>query len=144
MADLVIDATLVRLVRADAEDLFTAPVGEAGTAGQYFRLNTTTGKLEKGNGTSAAELGSLAGVLIESVATVNLTGTIALLDSNAILDLGEALAALAFDDPVYVSDTDATLASAAADATVDRIVGRVIPGWASGGTADKLFALRSL
>lgn len=142
MANLTIDATKVRLVRADAEDLLTAPVGEAGMAGQYYRLNTTTGKLEKGNGSSAAELGNVAGILIESVPTVNLTGTIALLDSNAILDLGEALAALAFNAPVYVSDTDATLADTAG--TVSRVAGRVVPGWASGGTADKLFALRSL
>lgn len=135
MANLTIDATKVRLVRGDAEDLWTGPVGEAGTAGQYFRLNTTTGKLEKGNGTTTGEVGTIGGILLDSVPTINLTGTIALRGSKAVLDLGEAVAALAFDASVFLSDTDATLADTTG--TVSTVLAKIVPGWNS-TTADKL------
>lgn len=138
MANLTIDATAVRLVRGSDEVLLTAPMGEAGTAGQYFRLNTTTGKLEKGNGTTTGEVGTVGGILLDSVATINLTGTIALRGSKAILDLGEAVAALAFDASVFLSDTDATLADTAG--TVDTVLAKVVPGW-NATTADKLVML---
>lgn len=138
MANLTVDATKVRLVRGSDEVLVTGPMAEAGTAGQYFRLNTTSGKLEKGNGTTAGEVGTVGGVLIDSVATINLPGTIALRGSKAILDMGEALAALAFDASVFLSDTDATLADSAG--TVSTVIGKVVPGW-NATTADKLLML---
>lgn len=137
MANLTIQVARVRLVRGDDNAILTLPMGEAGTGGQYFRLNTTSGKLEKGNGASAAELGTDAGILLDSVATINLTGTIARWQSGAILDLGDALDALAFDAAVFIGDTDATLSDTAG--TVSRVMGRVIPNFAnSGTTADKL------
>jgi hypothetical protein len=136
MANLTI--TSVRLVRGSDEVLITGPVGEVATAGQYFRLNTTTGKLEKGNGTTTGEVGTIGGVILTAVATINLTGSIAKRKSGAILDLGEALAAMAFDAPVYLSDTDATLADTAG--TVSTVIGRVVPGW-NATTADKLLLL---
>lgn len=136
MANLTV--TKCRLVRGSDEVLLTAPMAEASTAGQYNRLNTTTGQLEKGNGSSAGELGTVAGVLIDNEPLIGLTGSIVLLKSNAIIDLGEALVGLAFDASVFVSDTDATLADSAG--TVSRIVGKVVPGFA-GATADKLLML---
>jgi hypothetical protein len=138
MTNLVVDATTIRLVRGSDEVLLTAPMGEAGTAGQYFRLNTTTGKLEKGNGTTTGEVGTVGGVLLDSVATINLTGTIALRGSKAILDMGESITALAFDASIFLSDTDATLADSAG--TVSTVIGKVVPGWNS-TTADKLLML---
>lgn len=140
MANLTIDAATVRLARGSDEVLITAPMLEAGTAGQYFRLATATGKLEKGNGTSAGEVGNVGGILLDSVATIGLTGTIAIRGSKAIVDLGEAVAALAWDAPVYLSDTDATLADSAG--TVSTVIGRVVPGWNNpSGVADKLVML---
>lgn len=139
MADLTIDATKIRLVRGSDEVLHTGPVGETGLGGEYYRLNTATAKLENGNATTAAEVGAgTSGILLDSVATANLTGTIALLKSGAILDMGEALAALAFGDAVYLSNTDATLATTAG--TVSVTVGHVTPGW-NFTTADKLLIL---
>lgn len=138
MANLTIDATKVRLVKGADTALHTGPVGETGTGGEYYRLNTSTGKLENGNGTTTTELGNIAGILLDSVATANLTGTIALLGSKAILDLGDALDALAYGAPVYIGDTDATLSDTAG--TVSRVVGYVIPAWNS-TTADKLLYL---
>jgi hypothetical protein len=52
-----------------------------------------------------------------------------------ILDVGEALAALAYGAVVYLSDTDGTLADAAG--TVSTKVGNVLPGFAA-VTPDKL------
>lgn len=141
MANLTISTC--RIVRASDKDLVTAPVAEAGTPGQYFRLNTTTGKLEKGNATTAAELGNIAGPLVDAQPTVGLPGTIVLADSNAIVDLGDALDALAFDAPVFVSDTDATLADSAG--TVSRKMGDIVPAFGNAsGTSDKLLMLRSI
>ncbi len=134
--------TTCRLVRGSDEVLLTAPVGEAGVQGMYYRLNTTTGHLEKGNGTTAGELGDVAGLLSDTEALIGLTGTIILWGSDAIVDLGEALVGLAFGAAVYVSDTDATLSDSAGDSTVDRIIGRVVPGFAN-ATADKLLMLKS-
>jgi len=138
MANLTIDATKVRLVRGSDEVLLTAPMGEAGTAGQYFRLNTTTGKLEKGNGTTTGEVGNIGGILLDSVPTVGMTGTIALRGSKAIVDLGDSVSGIAFDGPVYLSDTDATLADSAG--TVPTVIGRIVPGW-NATSADKLVLL---
>jgi hypothetical protein len=45
---------------------------------------------------------------------------------------------MAFDAPVYLSDTDATLADTAG--TVSTVIGRVVPGW-NATTADKLLLL---
>ena len=140
MANLTVSKC--RLVRGDEDCLFTAPLGEAGTQGQYFRLNTTTGKLEKGNATTAAELGNVAGLLLDDEPTVNLEATIVLADSNAIVDIGNALDALAFDANVFVSDTDATIADTAG--TVSRKLGDVLPAFGqSTTTPDKLLMLRS-
>lgn len=138
MGNLTVDASKVRLVRGSDEVLVTGPMGEAATGGQYVRLATATGKIEKGNGTSTTELGTVAGILIDSVATVNLTGSFVKLKSGAIMDLGEALAALAFDAPVYIGDTDGTLSDTAG--TASRVVGRVYPGW-NATVADKLLML---
>lgn len=140
MADLVIVVATVHIVRGSDEVLLTAPMLEAGTAGQYFRLATATGKLEKGNATAAGEVGTVGGVLLESVPTIGLPGTIVLRGSKAIMDLGDSIAALAWDAPVYLSDTDATLADSAG--TVSTVIGRIVPGWNNAtGVADKLVML---
>lgn len=141
MANLTV--TTCRLVRGSDEVLLTAPVAEVGTQGMYFRLNTTTGKLEKGNGTSAGELGNIGGALLDDVTPISMTGTIVLADSNAIIDLGDALDALAFDAPVFIGDTDGTLSDTAG--TVSRKYGDVIPGFGNAsGVADKLLMVRSI
>jgi hypothetical protein len=52
------------------------------------------------------------------------------------LDVGNALSALTYDDDVFLSDTDGTLADAAG--TVSKIVATVVPGYAAIATYDKL------
>lgn len=113
--------TVCRLVRATESELLTRPVGEAATPGQYMRFNTTTGYLEKGNATNATEIGGIGGVLIDDDAVVGMTATIAL--PGAIVDLGTALDAVAPGASIFLSDTDATLATSAG--TVSRVIGAV-------------------
>lgn len=128
-ADLVI--TTIRPVVTLEQ--FTGPVNEAVTAGQYVRINVTTGQIELGKGTNAAEarkggLALHAAALYETVTAVR----------KGIVDVGEALVNLTLDDDVFLSDTDGTLADTAG--TVTLIVGTVVPGWGA-TTADKLLRL---
>ena len=131
--------TKCRLVKGDEDCLFTRPIGEAGTQGMYYR-QSSAGKLEKGNASSATELGGPAGLLLDDADTVNMPGTIVLLNSNAIVDLGEALAGASIGAKIYVSDTDASIATSAG--TTSRVIGDVIGLFNnSSGTADKLLQL---
>ncbi|MCB8942549.1 MAG: hypothetical protein H6658_02115 [Ardenticatenaceae bacterium] len=116
MTDLVIDSTKVKAV--EAIEQFTGPTDEAIVPGVYCRLNTTTGKITKGNASSAAEARKL-GVCIS-----NLAGRVTVL-RKGIVFLDDALDALTYDDDVFLSNTDGTLADAAG--TVSLIVGTVVP-----------------
>lgn len=112
---------------------FTGPAAEAITAGNYVRLNVTTGKIEKGNGSTAAE--ARKGGLSLNTASAGETVTAL---RKGLADLGNALGDLTYDDDVFLSDTDATLADAAG--TVSLIVGTTVPAWGA-TTADKLLRL---
>ena len=128
-ADLVI--TTIRPVVTLEQ--FTGPVNEAVAAGQYVRIATATGVIELGNGSSAAE--ARKGGLALHAAAVNETVTAI---RKGIVDVGEALVNLTWDDDVFLSNTDGTLADTAGTATL--IVGTVVPGWGS-TAADKLLRL---
>lgn len=108
----------------------TAPVGEAVTAGQYVRFNTSTGKLELGNGSSSGEAAKGGLALTSAVAGETVTAVI-----SGLVDIGNALSSINFNASVYLSDTDGTLADAAG--TSSRVVGRVYPAWGY-TSADKL------
>jgi hypothetical protein len=110
---------------------FTGPTTEVITAGMYVRYNTTSGKIEKGNASSASE-GRMGGIAIfgASVAGITITAV-----RRGIIDVGDALGDLAFDADVYLSNTDGTLATS--QGTGAYIIGTVVPAWNS-STADKL------
>jgi hypothetical protein len=110
----------------------TMPAAEAITAGQAMRLDTSTGRWTKANGTAAGEARALGIALATVAAGFAVTGLI-----KGAID-GYALTALDYDAPVYLSDTDGTLADTAGTVTV--VVGRVIPvsGRTVGGAHDKL------
>lgn len=130
MANLTITAAEVSPVQVFEQ--ITAPTDEAISAGQMARYATATGKLTKGNGSTAAE----ARILGVAITTVTAAGANACtVVKRGIVDLGDALDAVAYDAPIYASDTDGTLADTAG--TVSTVIGRVIPGWGA-TTADKL------
>lgn len=120
MADLVItQADQVQVI-----EQHTGPAVEAITEGQRCRFDATTGKIALGNGTTAAEIAP-GGIAVHAAAI----GEALTIIKRGIVDVGEALDALSYGAPIYVSDTDGTFGSAATDSTVDTIVGRVVPGW---------------
>lgn len=132
MADLTIVATEVRPVRVGDEHMHTAPAGEVIAAGQYIRWSTA-GKFELGKATAAGEVGDGFIALKSVIVGESLTGV----KGPCLLDVGDALSAMAYGDTVYLSDTDGTLATTAG--TVSTFVGTVVPGWA--GSAKKLLRL---
>jgi len=129
MTDLTITASAVALVK-EIESV-TLPVGEAITAGQVARLTVATGLATKANGTSKAEARAF-GVAIRSSRFVNEAVTFL---KRGYLDLGAALDAIALDAPIYLSDTDGTLADAPGAIAVP--IGRVVPAFGQ-TTADRL------
>ncbi|MCP5016128.1 MAG: hypothetical protein GY938_12785 [Ketobacter sp.] len=132
MANLTIAAADVAPIRSQRQ--VTAPAAEAISAGQWVRYDTTTGKLALGNGTDAAE--SRDGFL--ALRTVIANESLTAVGEGSLVDVGDALDALTYDDDVFLSDTDGTLADSAG--TVSKIVARVAPAWSS-LTADKILEL---
>lgn len=114
----------------------TLPFAEACSVGQAVRIDTTTGKWTKANGTDAAEA-RVWGILVSKDAA----GAVGTAIRKGVVD-GYDLASLAYDLAIYMSDTDGGLADDAAS-TVDVAVGRVIPGTSTTlGTAyDKLLQI---
>ena len=113
MTDLTIAAADVHLVRGSDEHQHTAPALETFNAGQYIRLDPSTGKWVKGNASSAAEIGD--GYFAGSSA-LNIGDPVTGYKRPCLFDVGAALAGLNFGDKVYVSATDATFADANAGA----------------------------
>lgn len=133
MAALTVVAADVALATKGGEvhEIITAPAAEVITAGQIVRWDTSTGKLALGNGTTAPE-SQIVGVAVTEANQANVTITAV---RKGVVDLGDALDALAFNAVVYASDTDGTLGDAAG--TVSKVVGEVIPAFGA-TTADKL------
>ncbi len=130
MADLTITAANVKPVLI-FEQLPAGPTDEALNAGEPIKINTSNGKYTPAKGTTAAEARAIG----LAITTAGFAGQTVSAVKKAIVDVGDALSALAYDQAVYLSDTDGTLADAAG--TVSVVVGRVVPGWGS-TTADKL------
>lgn len=134
MADLAITkADQVQVVQQH-----TGPAVEAIAEGQRCRFDATTGQIALGNGTTAAEVAP-GGIATHAAAA----GEALTIIQQGIVDVGAALDALSFNDPVYVSDTDGTFSTAVGDSTVDVIVGRVVPGWDT-TAGQKLLALNGM
>lgn len=131
MAAITFTSTQFRLV--ETTEQATAPAAVAITAGQTIKFDTA-GKWILADASDIAGLGLRCALAIRTVAISEaLTGLY-----QGVVDLGALstdFAALAFDAGVYASDTAGGLDTAAG--TVSRLVGTVVPGWAS-TTADKL------
>ena len=119
MADIaLVTANKVEIV--ESIEQMTLPTDEAVTAGMAVRINTTTGKFTKANGSAAGEA-RIYGIATKTVASgMPLTAV-----RQGVMD-GWDLSGLAYDAVVYLSDTDGRLGDAAG--TVSTVVGRVIPG----------------
>jgi hypothetical protein len=108
----------------------TLPAAEAITAGAIVRIDTA-GKFTNANGSSTTE-NDLYGVATRTVAAgIALTAI-----RRGVMD--GYVFTQAYNTRVYASDTDGRIADAAG--TASKVVGRVIPSWATtrGTAADKL------
>lgn len=123
-------ANKVEIVESNIQ--MTLPAIEAVTAGQAVRLDTSTGKFTKSNGSASGEA-RIYGIATKTVAAGEPVTAI----RKGVMD-GFALSGLNYDAAIYLSDTDGTLADAAG--TVSVVVGRVIPatGTTLGTGFDKI------
>lgn len=129
MADLTITASDVAAV--EIFEQWTAPSAEAFSAGEAMRLDTSTGKATPSNSSEAAEARCM-GIAIKNASFANETVTVV---KRGIIDVGDALDSLSYDDVIYLGAADGQFGTAAG--TVSLVVGRVVPAWGH-TTADKL------
>lgn len=120
MADLTV--TKCKLVKGGDEHQFTAPAAVAIVPGNSIRINTD-GKFELADASAAGTLGDVYVAINKAAAGETVTGV----KSPSVVDLGDALSALAYGALVYVSDTAGALNDGAG--TVTKVVGTVIPSW---------------
>lgn len=133
MTDLVlVTANKINVVESYVQR--TGVAAEAITAGDAVRLDTSTGRFTGANGTDAAEA-RIFGIATKTVAA----GQPVTVIRKGIID-GFDLDGLNYDEAVLLSDTDGTLTDDAGDATVDIVIGRVVPGTSTttGTASDKL------
>lgn len=134
MANLsLVTSTVLRVV--ESREQLTGIAAEAISLGNAVRLDTSTGKITKSNGSTAAE-GRFYGIALRTAAA----GEAVTVLRRGVID-GFDLSALNYDADVYLSDTDGSIADTP-DTQMVR-VGRVIPGFATtlGTAADKLLAI---
>lgn len=132
MTDLaLLAANTVHVV--ESLEQMTLPAVEAITAGMPVKIDPSTGKFSIANGSSAGEA-RIYGIATKTVAA----GLAVTAIRHGVID-GFALSAVAYDAPVYASNTDGTLADSAGTVTT-AIVGRVIPATSAaiGAAFDKL------
>ena len=132
MANEIALTTADRVEIVESIIQMTLPAVEAVTAGMGVRIDTTTGKWTKANGSAAGEA-RVWGIATRTVAAGGALTAI----RKGVMD-GWDLSAMAYDDPVYLSDTDGRLSTVVGTVTV--AMGRVIAGTSTTlGTAyDKI------
>lgn len=133
MTDLVIAPADVRPVRIADEHFHTAPALEAINAGQYIRLDPSTGKFRLGNATDPTEIGD--GYFAGSTAAIGdpITGY----KYPCLFEVGSALSGLNFGDKIFLSATDGAFADAAVGTRERQTV--TITGSPTGGTFTLTF-----
>lgn len=136
MADLSITAADVALVRGDENNIFPAPCAAAFNAGTVAQLNSS-GNWAALDTTTGSGTTRTIGVALRTTTFANEAVTCA--TDGAIVDLGDALDALAIGATVYASETAGAMANAvsATGGAANVRIGTVIPGRAA-VTADKL------
>lgn len=120
---------------ANGHEQYTFEAEEQIDAGQVFRINTTTGKATKANGTTLTEagqvtaLGTFESFLFVAIDGARQAGNMVTGMKSGLID-GFEISALNFGARIYLSDTDGTLADTAG--TNSTLLGRVIPSPFSG------------
>lgn len=108
--------------------------------GTYLRVDSTTAKAMLGNASSAGEVGTLRGIALTNEKYL---GDSVTLLRHGLLDFGNGLDGMDVGDPIFLSDTDGTLADAAGTVTT-AIVGYVWPVWEHDRVVKKLAYINTL
>ena len=128
MTDLTITAVSpVKVVKQ-----YTGPAHEAVTVGNAGYLVAASGKLGLADANGSAPVNEPEGVFIKTALQQNDSVTIIL---EGWIDVGDALSALDYGAPVFLSNTAGALADADPGAGI--IMGEVWPSWGN-TTADKI------
>jgi hypothetical protein len=112
---------------------FTAPAGEAITAGQAVHVDATTGKLVKAMGDAADSHAGNRGIAITGANQANIAITAV---SKGIIDMGTALSLINYGQAMFLSNTSGVLGTAAGSVSVP--VGHVVSNFAAGTAPDRL------
>lgn len=132
MATLPVSGSVVAPVQIIEQ--FTAPAGEAITAGQVVRYDGDNGKFMLAAGTTAVANAGPRYIAIKdaNIANITITGV-----SKGLIDLGgSALDGIDFGGTVFIGNEAGALDSAAGSVSV--VAGHVVPGFAAGTAADRL------
>ena len=128
MADLTL--TVADVSPVEIFEQWTGPAAEAITKGEMVRLDTSSGKVTPANASDTAEYRT-RGMALEAVAA----GQSVTVVKRGVMDIGDVLTALAYDQVLYLSANDGLIATAVTVET--KIIGRIVPSWGA-TTADKL------
>ena len=132
MADLTITAVSpVKIVKQ-----YTGPAHEAVAVGEAGYLVAASGKLGKADANGSAPVNEPEGVFLKAALQQNDTVTMLM---EGWLDIGNALSALDYGAPIYLSRTAGKLADA--DEGDGILIGEVWPAWGN-TTADKLLYVK--
>lgn len=133
MAAVALTTAGVLNVVGTPETQMTAPFAETCAIGQCVRIDTSTGKWTLAKATDTSE-NRIYGILVSK----DQAGAVGTAVRKGVLD-GFAVSGKDYDAPLYLSDTDGTVADAAG--TVSTVLGRVVPAFNTslGTAADKLF-----
>lgn len=134
MADLTIVATEVRSVSNEHNPLRRNAYPKSGTLtrGLYAVIDSSTAKAKVADA-SAAGTAIAGGIVVQDDG-----GTVSV-QTEGLVDLGDALSSLAYGAEVYLSDTNAGIL-ATTPGTYRRKIGKVVPHWAN-LTPNKLLQL---
>lgn len=125
------DDSKVNPVESEPSESETLPAGAVITKGDVVRMHATNGKWVLAKATTAA----LAGFPYIAYSDANIINREVTAMRRGKMYMDTALDALNFGAPVYLSDTDGAMDSAAG--TVSVLLGHVIPIWNGSGTIRK-------
>jgi TPP-dependent indolepyruvate ferredoxin oxidoreductase alpha subunit len=118
MADL---AAPTSLNVVESLEQMTLPAAEAIVMGAPVRIDTVSGRFTNANATVAAEARAYGVAVRTAIAGVPVTAV-----KKGVLDMGDIFDGLGYDADVFLSDNEGVLADAAG--TVNKVVGKVVPG----------------
>lgn len=134
MANLTIDPKTVAPVESYEQD--TGPAGDVFEAGTFVHRDATSGRWVKALADTAANSAGRIGIALTKASRVGVGITVI---HRGVVNVGEALAALAPEAQIFLSNSAGLAADAAG--TVSKPLGTVTTGWTTTGQFDRLLRM---